>query len=241
MQGLSPGALSPLLHQEKPCPCPSSPATTRWHGLVHRRSAGPCRASGQRGKPLRFYPQYTGLEALYRQFGPKASRSWAFPAISSAIRSRAMPRRSPASARSTTLSASPDGQVRGSTAPGPTPLSLAQGAKPGLLGSEAIKWNFTKFLIDREGRVMDRFAPRPGRRIWCRPSRDCSDGVRRGQGPLLAPLAFPRRDGRGNPARDTAAARAPRICYITRPLSLVRSLCRAQAQPRWRPTLFSMS
>ena len=31
--------------------------------------------------------------------------------------------------------------------------------KPGLLGSEAIKWNFTKFLIDREGRVMDRFAP----------------------------------------------------------------------------------
>jgi len=29
----------------------------------------------------------------------------------------------------------------------------------GLLGSEAIKWNFTKFLIDREGRVVDRFAP----------------------------------------------------------------------------------
>ncbi len=54
-----------------------------------------------------FTPQYTGLEALYRQFGPKASRSWAFPAISSAIRSRAMPRRSPASARSTTRSASP--------------------------------------------------------------------------------------------------------------------------------------
>ena len=31
--------------------------------------------------------------------------------------------------------------------------------KPGLLGSEAIKWNFTKFLLDREGRVVDRFAP----------------------------------------------------------------------------------
>ena len=30
---------------------------------------------------------------------------------------------------------------------------------PGLLGSEAIKWNFTKFLIDREGRVVERFAP----------------------------------------------------------------------------------
>jgi glutathione peroxidase len=31
--------------------------------------------------------------------------------------------------------------------------------KKGLLGSEAIKWNFTKFLVDREGRVVDRFAP----------------------------------------------------------------------------------
>jgi glutathione peroxidase len=30
---------------------------------------------------------------------------------------------------------------------------------PGLLGTENIKWNFTKFLIDREGKVIDRFAP----------------------------------------------------------------------------------
>jgi glutathione peroxidase len=32
-------------------------------------------------------------------------------------------------------------------------------AAPGLLGSEGIKWNFTKFLIDRNGQVVDRFAP----------------------------------------------------------------------------------
>lgn len=32
-------------------------------------------------------------------------------------------------------------------------------AKPGLLGIEAIKWNFTKFLIDRSGHVVERFAP----------------------------------------------------------------------------------
>jgi glutathione peroxidase len=30
---------------------------------------------------------------------------------------------------------------------------------PGLLGSESVKWNFTKFLIDREGRVVRRYAP----------------------------------------------------------------------------------
>jgi glutathione peroxidase len=30
---------------------------------------------------------------------------------------------------------------------------------PGLLGSQAIKWNFTKFLVDRGGRVVERYAP----------------------------------------------------------------------------------
>ena len=30
---------------------------------------------------------------------------------------------------------------------------------PGLLGSKAIKWNFTKFLIDRDGQVIRRYAP----------------------------------------------------------------------------------
>ncbi|MCG3114585.1 MAG: glutathione peroxidase [Candidatus Manganitrophus sp. SA1] len=30
---------------------------------------------------------------------------------------------------------------------------------PGLLGTEPIKWNFTKFLIDKEGRPIERFAP----------------------------------------------------------------------------------
>ncbi|HMN34212.1 MAG TPA: glutathione peroxidase [Chiayiivirga sp.] len=34
-----------------------------------------------------------------------------------------------------------------------------KGQKPGLLGSEAIKWNFTKFLVDRDGRVRHRYAP----------------------------------------------------------------------------------
>jgi glutathione peroxidase len=31
--------------------------------------------------------------------------------------------------------------------------------KKGLLGSEAIKWNFTKFLVDKGGKVVDRYAP----------------------------------------------------------------------------------
>ncbi|MBB3062349.1 glutathione peroxidase [Microbulbifer rhizosphaerae] len=31
---------------------------------------------------------------------------------------------------------------------------------PGILGTEGVKWNFTKFLVDREGRVVKRFAPK---------------------------------------------------------------------------------
>jgi glutathione peroxidase len=34
-----------------------------------------------------------------------------------------------------------------------------KGEKSGIFGTEAIKWNFTKFLVDRQGKVMDRFGP----------------------------------------------------------------------------------
>ncbi|MEK1904979.1 MAG: glutathione peroxidase [Pseudomonas sp.] len=40
----------------------------------------------------------------------------------------------------------------------PLYVQLKQRA-PGLLGSKGIKWNFTKFLIDGEGKVVKRFAP----------------------------------------------------------------------------------
>ena len=45
---------------------------------------------------------------------------------------------------------------------GPNTHPLYQHLKnqaPGLMGSEAIKWNFTKFLVDQSGNVIDRFAP----------------------------------------------------------------------------------
>ncbi len=32
-------------------------------------------------------------------------------------------------------------------------------AKPGLMGTKDIKWNFTKFLIDKQGNVVERYAP----------------------------------------------------------------------------------
>lgn len=44
--------------------------------------------------------------------------------------------------------------------PGTHPLfAFLKSQKAGLLGSGAIKWNFTKFLVDRSGRVTGRFSP----------------------------------------------------------------------------------
>ena len=36
---------------------------------------------------------------------------------------------------------------------------LLKSERPGLLGTEAIKWNFTKFLVGRDGAVLKRYAP----------------------------------------------------------------------------------
>ena len=44
--------------------------------------------------------------------------------------------------------------------PGAHPLyQWLKAQKPGLLGTEGIKWNFTKFLVGRDGRVLRRYAP----------------------------------------------------------------------------------
>ena len=43
---------------------------------------------------------------------------------------------------------------------GTHPLYLwLKGEKAGVFGTEAIKWNFTKFLVDRAGHVVKRYAP----------------------------------------------------------------------------------
>lgn len=38
--------------------------------------------------------------------------------------------------------------------------SYLKSEAPGILGTEAIKWNFTKFLISKDGKVIDRYAPK---------------------------------------------------------------------------------
>lgn len=51
------------------------------------------------------------------------------------------------------------GELSGQSSAGADPLYVhLKSAAPGVLGSEGIKWNFTKFLVDRTGKVIARYA-----------------------------------------------------------------------------------
>jgi glutathione peroxidase len=107
-----------------------------------------------------FTPQYKGLEALHRKLHPRGLEVLGFPCNQFGAQE-------PGDAKeiesfceinygvSFPLFAKID--VNGAKA---APLyRYLKKEKPGLLGSEAIKWNFTKFLVDRKGKVVERYAP----------------------------------------------------------------------------------
>ena len=107
-----------------------------------------------------FTPQYAGLEALYRKYSSQGFVVLGFPCNQFGAQEPG-----DISEIQTFCSLTYDVSfplfakiiVNGSDA---TPLyKYLKSAAPGLLGSEAIKWNFTKFLVDREGNVLNRYAP----------------------------------------------------------------------------------
>ena len=107
-----------------------------------------------------FTPQYKGLEALYEKLGPRGLEILGFPCNQFGAQE-------PGSEEEiaqfceinygVTFPLFAKIEVNGA---GAAPLyQYLKKAKPGLLGSEAIKWNFTKFLVDRKGAVVERYAP----------------------------------------------------------------------------------
>jgi glutathione peroxidase len=122
-----------------------------------------------RGKPMLvvntaskcgFTPQYTGLEKLYRDYGDKGLVVLGFPCDQ-------FGHQEPGDADEIRNFCSLNYdvsfplfekvEVNGAKA---HPLwQWLKKEKPGLLGMEAIKWNFTKFLVDRSGKVVKRYAP----------------------------------------------------------------------------------
>lgn len=107
-----------------------------------------------------FTPQYTGLEELYQRFKDRGFAVLGFP-------SNQFGKQEPGDEAEIATFCSTTYPV---TFPmfskvdvnGDNTLPLYQQLKtnaPGLLGSTGVKWNFTKFLVNREGEVVERFAP----------------------------------------------------------------------------------
>ena len=107
-----------------------------------------------------FTPQYAGLEALHRKYDSRGLTVLGFPC-------NQFGQQEPGDATEianfcsltydVTFPMMSKIDVNGPQAH-PLYRHLKQ-EKRGLLGSEAIKWNFTKFLVDRNGKVAGRFAP----------------------------------------------------------------------------------
>lgn len=107
-----------------------------------------------------FTPQYEGLEALYRRYKDQGLVVLGFPCNQFGQQEPGSDDEIKAFCRTTydvTFPVFSRIEVNGDHTH-PLYSYLKKEAK-GLLGSEAIKWNFTKFLVDREGRVVRRYAP----------------------------------------------------------------------------------
>jgi glutathione peroxidase len=105
-------------------------------------------------------PQYAGLEALWRRYRARGFAVLGFPCNqfggqepgdAAAIRAFCSTQYDVSFPLFAKI------EVNG---PGTHPLyAKLKTAQAGLLGSEGIKWNFTKFLLDRDGNVVNRYAP----------------------------------------------------------------------------------
>ncbi|HQU49144.1 MAG TPA: glutathione peroxidase [Casimicrobiaceae bacterium] len=129
----------------------------------------PVRLSRYKGKVLLivntasecgFTPQYQGLEALYGKLHGKGLEILGFPCNQFGGQEPGSEKEIAAFCErnyGVTFPMFAKIDVNGA---GASPLyQYLKSEKKGLLGSEAIKWNFTKFLVDREGNVVERYAP----------------------------------------------------------------------------------
>src|SRR5271170_2771212 len=107
-----------------------------------------------------FTPQYAGLEALHRRFRARGFAVLGFPCDQFGHQEpgdEAEIKNFCTEKYDVTFPMFAKIEVNGANTH-PLFKTLKQEA-PGLLGTQAIKWNFTKFLIDRSRRVVRRYAP----------------------------------------------------------------------------------
>lgn len=108
-----------------------------------------------------FTPQYAGLEALYRQYKDRGFVVLAFPCNQFGRQEPGTEgdiRRFCAEQYTVTFPLFAKIDVNGRNA---HPLyRYLKSARKGLFGRETIAWNFTKFLVDKNGGVLRRYGPR---------------------------------------------------------------------------------
>ena len=107
-----------------------------------------------------FTPQYKGLEALQREYGEKGFAVLGFPCDQFGHQEpgdEAEIKSFCSQKYDVTFPMFAKIDVNGTNT---HPLFVAlKMAAPGLLGSQSVKWNFTKFLVGRNGEVRRRYAP----------------------------------------------------------------------------------
>jgi glutathione peroxidase len=107
-----------------------------------------------------FTPQYDGLEALHRQLAPRGFAVLGFPCNQFGHQEPGDAAEIADFCKLTFDVSFPMFAKVEVNGPGAHPLfAWLKAQAPGLLGSQAVKWNFTKFLVDRDGRVVGRYAP----------------------------------------------------------------------------------
>lgn len=107
-----------------------------------------------------FTPQYAGLEELYKKFKDKKFTIVGFPCNQFGFQEPGTDADIQSFCKMTydvTFPVMAKVDVNGDNA-SPVYRFLKEKA-PGILGTEMIKWNFTKFLVDKSGNVVQRYAP----------------------------------------------------------------------------------
>jgi glutathione peroxidase len=108
-----------------------------------------------------FTPQYTGLEALYRKYRDRGFEVLGFPCNQFGAQEPGSEAEIGSFCSTTYDVTFPMfGKIDVNGADAHPLYQHLKNAKPGLLGTEGIKWNFTKFLVDRQGEVVARYAPK---------------------------------------------------------------------------------
>ena len=147
----------------------NAPGTTAFDFDATAIDGTPSPVSAQRGRVLLivntasacgFTPQFAGLEALWKRYGERGLTVVGFPCNQFGAQDPGSDAQIGSYCQKNYGVSFP--MMRKVDVNGASAHPLWQwltAEAPGLLGTQAIKWNFTKFLVGRDGQVIKRYAP----------------------------------------------------------------------------------